>query len=76
MMETLTFTRVALAVLLLYLLQRLVSSRRRAPLPPGPKGIPFIGNVFQWPSEHQWLTFTRWGDTYGMAVCFGQTYRF
>ncbi len=34
-------------------------------LPPGPRGLPFLGNVFDMPVEKPWLTFKRWADDYG-----------
>jgi len=37
-------------------------------LPPGPKGLPLVGNVLDMPSEKEWLTFARWGDSYGMST--------
>ncbi|KAH9927567.1 cytochrome P450 [Fomitopsis serialis] len=42
-------------------------SRRNAkgPLPPGPRGLPFLGNALHIPPEYSWLTFTRWAQTYG-----------
>jgi hypothetical protein len=36
------------------------------PLPPGPPGLPIIGNALQLPLERQWVTFTDWAKTYGM----------
>ncbi|PBK60874.1 cytochrome P450, partial [Armillaria solidipes] len=35
------------------------------PFPPGPKGLSFIGNDLDIPSEKEWLTFARWGEKYG-----------
>ena len=35
------------------------------PYPPGPKGYPIIGNLFDMPSEKEWLTFAEWGAKYG-----------
>ncbi len=34
-------------------------------LPPGPKGLPLVGNLCDMPAEQEWLTFTRWGEKYG-----------
>jgi len=38
---------------------------KKAPLPPGPKGLPIIGNVFDMPVDQEWLTFAKWGEEYG-----------
>ena len=35
------------------------------PLPPGPKGLPLIGNLFDFPTNHQWLVYDEWKKTYG-----------
>ncbi|KAF8999673.1 cytochrome P450 [Cyathus striatus] len=42
--------------------------RNIAPLPPGPKGLPFIGNILDFPKSQHWVTFAQWGDTYGGMV--------
>lgn len=49
----------------LLILRRLFCSRRPASLPPGPMGLPLVGNVFDMPSEKEWLTFAQWGETWG-----------
>ncbi|KAK0479598.1 cytochrome P450 [Armillaria novae-zelandiae] len=36
-----------------------------APSPPGPRGLPLIGNLLDMPSEKEWLTFAKWGEKYG-----------
>ncbi|KAG7442296.1 cytochrome P450 [Guyanagaster necrorhizus] len=68
-----------LTTLAAYILARLayktfVAKGRR---PPGPRGLPFIGNALDMPTGKPWLTFARWGATYG-AVCsataLGQTF--
>ncbi|KAF7360772.1 Cytochrome P450 [Mycena venus] len=44
---------------------RLYKRRTALPLPPGPKGLPLIGNVLDMPKSHAWKTFAQWGDIYG-----------
>ena len=44
-------------------------------LPPGPKGLPFIGNLLHLPKEEDWLFWSKQKDAYG-SICrisvFGQ----
>ncbi len=56
-----------LAIFGALLLHRLLISirRRRLPLPPGPKGLPLIGNLWDVPAEYPWLTYAQWAATYG-----------
>ncbi|KAK0479578.1 cytochrome P450 [Armillaria novae-zelandiae] len=43
-------------------------SSRDATFPPGPRGIPLLGNLLDMPSEKEWLTFAQWGEKYGDIV--------
>lgn len=38
---------------------------KRLPHPPGPKGLPLLGNLFQLPQTYTWLTFADWAKQYG-----------
>ena len=35
------------------------------PLPPGPKGYPLIGNLFDIPVDKPWVVYDEWRKTYG-----------
>ena len=35
------------------------------PLPPGPKGYPLVGNLFDMPVHKPWLVYDQWRKTYG-----------
>ena len=37
------------------------------PLPPGPRGLPFVGNVFDMPQTHNWLKVAEWKEKYGKS---------
>ncbi|CCM01000.1 uncharacterized protein FIBRA_03048 [Fibroporia radiculosa] len=42
-------------------------------LPPGPKGLPILGNIHQLPAKYQHETFTKWaaeyGDVFYIQIC-------
>jgi hypothetical protein len=38
------------------------------PLPPGPKGYPLIGNLFDMPVDKPWVAYDEWRKTYG-KIC-------
>ncbi|KAK0446235.1 cytochrome P450 [Armillaria borealis] len=50
----------ATGILLFCCLFYLSRNRRRLPLPPGPKGFPLIGNLWDVPAKYPWVTYARW----------------
>ncbi|KAF5313822.1 hypothetical protein D9619_013035 [Psilocybe cf. subviscida] len=60
--------------LLIYKASRYLSDRRRNPSrlppPPGPKGYPLIGNIFDMPTSQQWRTYADWAKVYGDVFSF------
>ncbi|EIN06103.1 cytochrome P450 [Punctularia strigosozonata HHB-11173 SS5] len=60
-----SFIDAALLALFVYLLGRLIARSSPTRLPPGPRGLPLIGNLLDLPKDHEWETFTRWGRDFG-----------
>ncbi|KAF4621589.1 hypothetical protein D9613_012598 [Agrocybe pediades] len=61
-------------VLVCLVIRKKIDARQRnpkgLPLPPGPKGLPFIGSLFNMPVDRQWITYAKWSKPYGDMVYF------
>ncbi|KAI3615363.1 cytochrome p450 [Moniliophthora roreri] len=58
------------ALVALFLWTVFIGNRRARRLPPGPKGYPIIGNIFDLDTSRPWHTFVKWKKTYGDIVHF------
>lgn len=44
--------------------------RKQRFLPPGPRGLPIVGNLFGMPKTEEWLHWSKFKDTYGTMCMF------
>lgn len=56
--------RLSLAAVAFALVYILLKQRSKVPLPPGPRGIPILGNSLQL-SGYLWIKLTEWSQAYG-----------
>jgi hypothetical protein len=59
---------IGLAGLSIWLYSLLAKKPSPAPFPPGPKGLPLLGNIADLPQSQPGVTFTKWGETYGASM--------
>lgn len=56
--------------ILVCVLSLLIIKARQAPFPPGPRGWPLIGNIFDLPPRGNPLPWLEYKDAYGTSLCF------
>jgi len=61
----LIFLDFTLALVGLFVLRSLLHKGSSLSLPPGPIGLPLVGNILDMPASREWLTFAKWGEKYG-----------
>ena len=66
--NALDYVASALIAIIVFLL--LTQRRSSKPYPPGPKGLPLIGNILDVPSSRPWLTYARWARELSEFVLF------
>lgn len=52
-------------IVVAYTAKRAFASRTSYPLPPGPPGLPWVGNVIGIDAGAPWKTYAEWAQTYG-----------
>jgi hypothetical protein len=63
---SLNFVDVGLVTLALYFLKNILTpAPKTRSLPPGPKGLPLLGNAADMPTQQEWKTFSDWGRVHG-----------
>lgn len=59
---------IGLGVAVLFLFLPRYLGRQGGPYPPGPKGIPIVGNVLQIPKQQEWLGYKDWARQSSMVL--------
>lgn len=58
-----------LATCVIFIVLKISRKPRHAlPLPPGPKGLPFLGNLLENASSQPWILYREWGQQYGDMI--------
>jgi hypothetical protein len=57
-----------IGLLALFYASRWKRNHSKLPLPPGPKGLPLVGNLFDIPSERQWEAYLKWSKEFSASI--------
>ncbi|EKM54991.1 uncharacterized protein PHACADRAFT_208527 [Phanerochaete carnosa HHB-10118-sp] len=61
------FLGLTLILILRWASQKMLE-RRKGPHPPGPPGLPLLGNLLDVPDDPTWMAYIRWGEKYNSDV--------
>lgn len=53
-----------IATFLAYMFRKLMTRREQRHFPPGPRGLPFLGNAFDFPTANIGSEYVQWGEKY------------
>ncbi|KAJ3846863.1 cytochrome P450 [Lentinula lateritia] len=59
---------VSTLVAILFIRNYRIRGSSQLPLPPGPKKLPLLGNIFDMPSTFHWIPFSKWAEQYESDV--------
>ena len=54
-------------LVVLYIGRHALRDRTSYPFPPGPPGVPWVGNVVGLDTDAPWITYAKWARTYGRS---------
>ncbi|KAJ3504195.1 hypothetical protein NMY22_g18005 [Coprinellus aureogranulatus] len=68
--DTLAYALAVIALYGFYRWKQGVKTRRGLPLPPGPKGLPLVGNLYDVPATFPWEHYVQWGKEYNSDLIY------
>ncbi|OSX62626.1 hypothetical protein POSPLADRAFT_1180741 [Postia placenta MAD-698-R-SB12] len=63
-----TYTLAAAAFFIFIVVRTIAARIARPPYPPGPSGLPILGNTLHIPQFRPWLTYSEWAAKYGDTI--------
>ena len=66
--STLVLSSIVIVLLAIFYVNR-TKVPKGSKLPPGPKGLPIVGNLPDIPAERPWVKLAEWGKEYGESFC-------